>query len=169
MIIHLWYSLVHWAVAAPWCHCPWGWWHCSHAHRPHGVGGNLIYSSQTPRAWATADTSRTCLWVRWCAWPWGTRPPRRRRACAGRWGWAPPLTVKDLCAIAHISGVTYYKLLFGKTLWQVYTYAYWAVWNSTRQPSGHVSSDCTISMHSSVRRSRLPSLLMTRKGIFACF
>lgn len=25
------------------------------------------------------------------------------------------LTVKDLCAIAHISGVTYYKLLFGKT------------------------------------------------------
>ena len=25
------------------------------------------------------------------------------------------LRVKDLCAIAHISGVTYYKLLFGKT------------------------------------------------------
>ena len=25
------------------------------------------------------------------------------------------LTVKDLCAIAHIGGVTYYKLLFGKT------------------------------------------------------
>ena len=25
------------------------------------------------------------------------------------------IKVKDLCAIAHISGVTYYKLLFGKT------------------------------------------------------
>ncbi|MBR5148488.1 MAG: hypothetical protein IKV15_04760 [Bacteroidaceae bacterium] len=26
------------------------------------------------------------------------------------------LTVKSLCAIAHIGGTTYYKLLFGKTL-----------------------------------------------------
>ena len=48
-------------------------------------------------------------------------------------------TVETFCAVAHIGKTTYYKLLFGKTLWQVYTYAYCAVWNSTRQRNEHTS------------------------------
>ena len=56
------------------------------------------------------------------------------------------VTVVDFCREAHISRVTYYKLLFGKTLWRAYTSDSCAVWGSITQRRSLSSLSSAISM-----------------------
>ena len=55
-------------------------------------------------------------------------------------------TVENFCAVAHIGKTTYYKLLFGKTLWRAYTSDSCAVWGSITQRRSLSSSSSAISM-----------------------